>query len=68
MNKINPTREHRLKYFIDDRAETCLLKLQAGLNPIVFSLPWNQGQQSFKSVASWREILALRFDREPATP
>ncbi|HDK44323.1 MAG TPA: hypothetical protein ENG91_07215 [Desulfobacteraceae bacterium] len=57
-----------IEYFIDDRAETCRQLEQAGINPIVFSQPWNQGRHSFKSVASWREIRDLCFDREQATP
>jgi hypothetical protein len=52
-------REHGLRYFIDDRAETCHQLARAGIEPIVFSQPWNMGRHSFSTVSSWEEIRAL---------
>ena len=48
-----------LRYFVDDRAETCLGLQRQGFSPIVFSQPWNQGRHDLPSVASWPEIEAL---------
>lgn len=53
--------EHGLKYFIDDRAETCHQLDRAGISPIVFTQPWNAGRHSFSTVSSWQEIRALCF-------
>jgi len=50
-----------LECFIDDRAETCFQLEAAGIQPIVFSQPWNRGRHSFPSVNTWQEIRALCF-------
>jgi len=60
-DKPRHIREHGLEYFIDDRAETCLQLDRAGLNPIVFSQPWNRGRHPFRSVCNWLEIRGLCF-------
>lgn len=54
-------REHGLEFFIDDRAETCHQLNEAGINPIVFSQPWNHGRHSFPFVSNWSEVRALCF-------
>jgi len=66
-DKPRHIRKYGLEYFIDDRAETCLQLEQAGIHPIVFSQPWNRGRHSFQSVASWRQIRDLCFEREQET-
>ncbi len=48
-----------LRYFIDDRAETCVQLREAGIQPIVFSQPWNQNRHHLPSVNSWQEIRSL---------
>jgi 5'(3')-deoxyribonucleotidase len=53
--------EHGLKYFIDDRAETCHQLDRAGISPIVFAQPWNVGRHSFSIVSNWKEIRELCF-------
>lgn len=58
-DKPRHVREHGLRYFIDDRAETCHQLDKAGILPIVFSQPWNMGRHSFSTVSSWQEIRAL---------
>lgn len=48
-----------LRYFIDDRAETCVQLSDAGINSIVFSQPWNQDRHQLPTVNTWQEIKAL---------
>lgn len=48
-----------LRYFVDDRAETCLGLHRQGFTPIVFSQPWNEGRHQLATVSSWREIEEL---------
>jgi 5'(3')-deoxyribonucleotidase len=50
-----------LTHFIDDRALTCLQLAKVGLQPIVFSQPWNHNQHDLPTVADWAEIYSL-FD------
>lgn len=54
-------REHGLECFIDDRVETCHQLHEAGLNPIVFSQPWNNGRHFLPYVSTWEEVRALCF-------
>lgn len=58
-DKARYIHEHRLRYFIDDRAETCLQLADAAITPFVFSQPWNQGKHDLQSVKSWLEIHAM---------
>lgn len=52
-------KEHNLKYFIDDRVETCLQLAETKIIPIVYKQPWNHDKHMLKSVSNWQEIHAL---------
>jgi hypothetical protein len=58
-DKLQHIKNQNLSYFIDDRAETCLQLNTAGINPFVFSQPWNQGRHQLPSVNNWLEIRDL---------
>lgn len=58
-DKARYIHEHQLRYFIDDRVETCLQLADAAITPLVFSQPWNQGRHALQSVGSWQEIRAM---------
>ena len=58
-DKARYIHEHKLRYFVDDRAETCLQLADAAITPLVFSQPWNQGKHDLQSVGSWQEIYAM---------
>ena len=60
-DKVRYIIDHGLECFIDDRAETCRQLDLAGINPIVFSQPWNRGRHLFNSVDNWQQIRALCF-------
>jgi len=51
--------EQGLRWFIDDRAETCAQLHAAGIQPLVFRQPWNQDCRHFPAVRSWQEIREL---------
>ncbi len=51
--------DHGLRHFIDDRAETCLQLHRSGIEPIVFSQPWNRDRHRLPTVESWQEIREL---------
>lgn len=53
--------DYGLDFFVDDRAKTCHQLSDAGIQPIVFAQPWNQGRHSFPFVSSWEEVRALCF-------
>ncbi len=52
-------KKQQLQYFIDDRAETCVCLSQSGINPIVFSQPWNENRHQLPMVHSWEDIRSL---------
>lgn len=55
-DKTRYIREHQLRYFVDDRVETCLQLAENDITPIVYSQPWNQGRHNLQQVGSWQEI------------
>jgi len=57
--KIYVLREHGIRYFVDDRMETCRLLNEHGLKPIVFCQPWNREPHPFIEVRTWDDIYQL---------
>ena len=58
-NKEEYIKGYGLTHFIDDRTLTCIQLAEAGLNPIVFTQPWNHNQHDLPVVKSWQEISQL---------
>lgn len=48
-----------LRYFVDDRAQTCMMLENEGITPIVYSQPWNAGRHDLHSVDNWLAIREL---------
>lgn len=66
-NKESFIKKCGLHHFIDDRARTCQQLAEAGLEPIVYTQPWNRSRHNLPSVADWTEIAGL-FDFSTASP
>ena len=58
-DKVRHIHDHGLKYFVDDRAETCMQLASAGITPLVFSQPWNQNRHNLQTVENWADIQNL---------
>ena len=58
-DKLRYIRERKLRYFVDDRAETCTMLALANISPLVFSHPWNRNRHRLPTVESWGDIRAL---------
>lgn len=58
-DKVRYIHQHKLKYFIDDRLETCHQLVDEKITPFVFTQPWNRDRHTLQMVADWDEILAL---------
>jgi 5'(3')-deoxyribonucleotidase len=58
-DKIRHIHQHQLKFFIDDRAETCKQLVHENITPFVFTQPWNRDRHNLQTVANWEEIEAL---------
>jgi uncharacterized protein len=50
---------HNVKYFVEDRLETCYLLNDASIVPILFDQPWNRKPSVFKRVKTWEDIAGL---------
>lgn len=58
-DKVRHIHQHGLKYFIDDRAETCVQLAREAITPYVFNQPWNRNRHKLQTVADWDDIRAL---------
>ena len=58
-DKIRHIHQHSLKYFIDDRADTCKQLVREKIIPFVFTQPWNKNRHNLQTVANWEEIRAI---------
>jgi uncharacterized HAD superfamily protein len=58
-DKLRYIKNHKLHYFVDDRAETCKLLAQEGITPLVYTHPWNLNRHELHSVSNWQEIEGL---------
>jgi len=58
-DKVRYIHEHGLKYFVDDRAETCMQLAGEDIIPFVFSQPWNRNRHNLQSVDNWNDLRQL---------
>ena len=54
--KIAVLLEHGVRYFVEDRLETCFQLKNAGIEPVLFSQPWNREDHPFIEVQNWKEL------------
>ena len=52
-------RKNDIKYFVEDRLETCYLLDRASIIPIVFDQPWNRKKHPFVTVRNWQDICGM---------
>lgn len=48
--------ENGVRWFVEDRLETCHLLKAAGIEPVLFRQPWNREPNGFLQVSSWQEL------------
>ncbi|KPK34506.1 MAG: hypothetical protein AMK70_07265 [Nitrospira bacterium SG8_35_1] len=61
-NKTSYIKDLGLKYFVDDRLQTCMMLAREGITPLLYSQPWNNNGHDLPTVNNWRSIHALCFD------
>lgn len=54
--KVPLLKSYGIRYFVEDRLETCFLLKDASITPIVFEQPWNKKPHPFIRVRSWKEL------------
>jgi uncharacterized protein len=57
--KLEVLQKNHIRYFIDDRLDTCHMLLEAGITPIVYNQPWNRHPHPFKTVNNWEDIESI---------
>ncbi len=57
--KLPILKKNRVRYFVEDRLETCYLLEKASIVPIVFDQPWNRKPHHFPAVTGWDEISSM---------
>ncbi len=60
--KLHYLLDHNVRYFVEDRLETCQQLARHGITPILFAQPWNRRPHSFLEVAGWPELAGLLFE------
>jgi uncharacterized protein len=63
-NKLPVLLKNGIRYFVDDRLDTCYLLEDSSVTPIVFDQPWNRKPHPFMTVRSWGELSAM-IDFDP---
>jgi len=54
--KLPVLKEHGIKYFVDDRLDTCYMLEKADIIPVVYNQPWNRDHHPFYCVNDWVDI------------
>jgi len=61
-NKTAYIKDLGLKYFVDDRLQTCKMLPNEGITPLVYNQPWNKNGHDLPTVNDWQAIHSLCFD------
>jgi len=61
-NKTAYIKDLGLKYFVDDRLQTCNMLANEGITPLVYNQPWNKNGHDLPTVNDWQAIHSLCFD------
>ena len=57
--KTEVLQQHGIRHFVEDRLETCFQVKSFGIEPVVYSQPWNREPHPFIEVQNWSELEAL---------
>lgn len=54
--KADVLHKNQIRWFVEDRIETCRLLKAEGIEPVVFRQPWNRVPHDFIEVGSWSDL------------
>jgi uncharacterized HAD superfamily protein len=60
-NKAPYIKDLGLRYFVDDRLQTCQNLAREGITPLVYNQPWNMNGHDLQTVDNWQAIYRLCF-------
>lgn len=52
-------RRNGIRFFVEDRLETCFLMDAEGISPIVYRQPWNRERHPFPEVGNWEQLATM---------
>lgn len=55
-DKVRHIHANNIRYFVDDRVDTCKSLISENIVPIVYKQPWNEGRHNMAQVANWDDI------------
>lgn len=58
-DKTDVLLERDIRYFVEDRLDTCFQLNSAGVTPIVFRQPWNRKPHPFREIGNWQELESM---------
>lgn len=66
--KLAILKDMNIRYFVEDRLETCHMLARDGIQPLLFDQPWNRGRESegLPRIRNWRQFRQW-FDRDGYT-
>ena len=54
--KLGILEELGVRYFVEDRLETCHFLVQAGIQPILYDQPWNRAPSEYPRYKTWLQL------------
>jgi len=54
--KLGILKDLQIRYFVEDRLETCHLLAQDGIQPLLYDQPWNRVPNQFPRFDSWLQL------------
>jgi uncharacterized protein len=54
--KLRVLHDLRVRYFVEDRLETCHFLAQDGIQPLLFDQPWNRTENYFPRLENWYQL------------
>jgi predicted amino acid racemase len=48
--------ESGIRFFVEDRLETCYQLKEEGIEPVLYRQPWNRESHPFIEVGNWQEL------------
>jgi uncharacterized protein len=57
--KADVLKAHNVRFFVEDRLDTCFLLAAQEITPVLFVQPWNREKHPFIEVHNWEELHGL---------
>ncbi|MDY0039893.1 MAG: hypothetical protein RBS57_06240 [Desulforhabdus sp.] len=66
--KLGILKDLQVRYFVEDRLETCHLLAQEGIQPLLYDQPWNRSPNQFPRFDSWQQLRPIILPENGKAP